>query len=81
MTTERPAVVGLRTVAVFEAAKGLLVLAAGLGLLSLLHHATTLKAVVLLVNVAIVGYVSYVRLAGRPRRAVSGPGSDRLRHE
>ncbi len=29
---------GLRTVAVFEAAKGLLVLVVGLGLLSLLHH-------------------------------------------
>jgi len=29
---------GLRTVASFEAAKGILVLAAGLGLLSLIHH-------------------------------------------
>jgi uncharacterized membrane protein (DUF2068 family) len=38
MTTDRPAVVGLRTVAAFEAAKGLLVMATGLGLLSLLHH-------------------------------------------
>ena len=38
LTTPRPAVVGLRTVAAFEAAKGLLVMATGLGLLSLLHH-------------------------------------------
>ena len=38
MTTHRPAVVGLRTVAAFEAAKGLLVMATGFGLLSLLHH-------------------------------------------
>jgi uncharacterized membrane protein (DUF2068 family) len=168
MTSQRPTVVGLRTVAVFEAAKGLLVLAAGLGLLSLLHrdvqqaaesvvrhlhlnparhyprvfieaatrvtdarlwllasgafaygvvrgieayglwrarawatwlailsgviylpieiyellhHATTLKAVVLLINVGIVGYVSYVRLAERPGRAFPRPGSDRLRRE
>lgn len=38
MITHRPAVVGLRTVAAFEAGKGLLVLATGLGLMSLLHH-------------------------------------------
>jgi uncharacterized membrane protein (DUF2068 family) len=38
MTTPRPAVAGLRTVAAFEAAKGLIVVVAGLGLLSLLHH-------------------------------------------
>jgi uncharacterized membrane protein (DUF2068 family) len=38
MTTQRTTVTGLRTVAAFEAAKGLLVVAAGLGLLSLLHH-------------------------------------------
>ncbi len=38
MTSARPAVTGLRTVAAFEAAKGLLVLVAGLGALSLLHH-------------------------------------------
>lgn len=37
MSGEHP-VAGLRTVATFEAAKGLLVLAAGLGVLSLLHH-------------------------------------------
>ena len=36
MTTRASA--GLRSVAIFEAAKGLLVLAAGLGLLSLLHR-------------------------------------------
>jgi uncharacterized membrane protein (DUF2068 family) len=38
MTTPRTAVTGLRTVAVFEAAKGLVVVAAGISLLSLLHH-------------------------------------------
>jgi uncharacterized membrane protein (DUF2068 family) len=38
MTTQRPSVVGLRTVAAFEAAKGLLVMATGLGLLALVHH-------------------------------------------
>jgi uncharacterized membrane protein (DUF2068 family) len=38
MTTQRTTVAGLRTVAAFEAAKGLLVVAAGFGLLSLLHH-------------------------------------------
>ena len=38
MTTRRSSVVGLRTVAAFEAAKGLLVMATGFGLLSLLHH-------------------------------------------
>ena len=38
MTTRRATVAGLRTVAVFEAAKGFLVMAAGVGLLSLLHH-------------------------------------------
>jgi uncharacterized membrane protein (DUF2068 family) len=38
MISNRPAVAGLRAVAAFEAAKGLLVLATGLGLLSLLHH-------------------------------------------
>jgi uncharacterized membrane protein (DUF2068 family) len=38
MTTQHSAVAGLRTVAAFEAAKGLLVLATGLGLLSLLHQ-------------------------------------------
>jgi uncharacterized membrane protein (DUF2068 family) len=38
MTTQRAAVVGLRSVAAFEAAKGLLVVAAGFGLLSLVHH-------------------------------------------
>jgi uncharacterized membrane protein (DUF2068 family) len=38
MTAHHPAVSGLRTVALFEAAKGLLVLLAGLGLLALLHH-------------------------------------------
>jgi uncharacterized membrane protein (DUF2068 family) len=38
MTTHRPSVVGLRTVAAFEAAKGLLVMATGLGLLALVHH-------------------------------------------
>jgi uncharacterized membrane protein (DUF2068 family) len=168
MAIQRPTVVGLRTVAVFEAAKGFLVLAAGLGLLSLLHrdvqqtaesvvrhlhlnparhyprvfieaatrvtdarlwllasgafaygvirgveayglwrarawatwlailsgviylpieiyellhHATTLKAVVLLINVGIVGYVSYVRLSERPGGAFPGPGNDRLRRE
>ena len=37
MNTRRTEV-GLRTVAAFEAIKGVLVLAAGLGLLSLLHH-------------------------------------------
>jgi Predicted membrane protein (DUF2127) len=31
-------VAGLRAIAVFEAAKGMVVLLAGLGLLSLLHH-------------------------------------------
>jgi uncharacterized membrane protein (DUF2068 family) len=38
LTGPRSAVTGLRTVAAFEAAKGLLVMATGLGLLSLLHH-------------------------------------------
>jgi uncharacterized membrane protein (DUF2068 family) len=38
MTIHRPSVVGLRTVAALEAAKGLLVMATGFGLLSLLHH-------------------------------------------
>ena len=38
MTGHRSASAGLRTVAAFEAAKGILVVAAGLGLLSLLHH-------------------------------------------
>ncbi len=38
MTTHGPAVVGLRTVAAFEAVKGLIVLATGLGLLALVHH-------------------------------------------
>jgi uncharacterized membrane protein (DUF2068 family) len=38
MTAPRPVMAGLRAVAAFEATKGLLVLAAGLGLLSLLHH-------------------------------------------
>jgi uncharacterized membrane protein (DUF2068 family) len=38
MTTHRPPVVGLRTVAAFEAAKGLLVMATGFGLLALVHH-------------------------------------------
>jgi uncharacterized membrane protein (DUF2068 family) len=38
MTNPRPAAAGLRTVAAFEAAKGVLVVVAGLGLLSLLHH-------------------------------------------
>jgi uncharacterized membrane protein (DUF2068 family) len=38
MTTHRRAEAGLRTVAALEATKGLLVMAAGLGLLSLLHH-------------------------------------------
>ena len=38
MTTRRATVAGLRTVAVFEAAKGFLVMAAGVGLLSLLPH-------------------------------------------
>jgi hypothetical protein len=37
MTTHRFAESGIRTVALFEAAKGALVLAAGFGLLSLLH--------------------------------------------
>jgi uncharacterized membrane protein (DUF2068 family) len=36
--SERPVATGLRTVAAFEAAKGFLVLAAGLGALSLLHR-------------------------------------------
>ena len=31
---------------------------------ALIHHATALKAVVLLINVGIVGYVCYVRLLG-----------------
>ena len=35
---KKPLVDGMRAIAVFEAAKGLLVLAAGAGLLSLLHH-------------------------------------------
>lgn len=38
MTSRRPATNGLRTVATLEAAKGILVMLAGLGLLSLLHH-------------------------------------------
>ena len=38
MTTQRTSGAGLRAVAVFEAAKGILVLAAGFGVLSLLHH-------------------------------------------
>ncbi len=38
MEAPRAVRAGLRTVAVFEAAKGLLVMAAGLGLLALLHH-------------------------------------------
>jgi uncharacterized membrane protein (DUF2068 family) len=38
MTTQRATRAGLRTVAAFEAAKGLLVMAVGLGLLSLVHH-------------------------------------------
>ena len=38
MTTHRPAMAGLRTVAALEATKVALVMAAGLGLLSLLHH-------------------------------------------
>ncbi len=37
-TTHGHAVGGLQTVAVFEAAKGLIVLVTGLGLLSLVHH-------------------------------------------
>ena len=152
MSAERPGVVGLRAVAAFEAAKGLLEMATGLGLLAflhrdvqgaaesvvrhlhlnparhyprvlieaatrvtdtrlwllasgacayalvrgveayglwrarrwaewfailsgaiylpieiyeLIHHATALKAVILLVNVGIVGYVSLVRVSGR----------------
>ena len=92
LTSPRSAVTGLRTVAAFEAAKGLLVMATGLGLLSLLHHdvqraaesvvrhlhlnpardhelihhATAPKAVLLLVNVGIVGYVCYIRLVRPP---------------
>ncbi len=38
MEAPRAVRTGLRTVAAFEAAKGLVVLAAGLGLLALLHH-------------------------------------------
>jgi uncharacterized membrane protein (DUF2068 family) len=38
MTRHPPAPTGLRTVAALEAAKGILVMLAGLGLLSLLHH-------------------------------------------
>lgn len=38
MSTERPATAGLRTVAALEAAKGALVMLAGLGLLSLVHR-------------------------------------------
>jgi len=38
MTTQSASGAGLRAVAVFEAAKGILVLAAGFGVLSLLHH-------------------------------------------
>jgi uncharacterized membrane protein (DUF2068 family) len=38
MTTHGPAIAGLRTVAAFEAAKGLIVLVTGFGLLSLVHH-------------------------------------------
>jgi uncharacterized membrane protein (DUF2068 family) len=38
MPIRRRALAGLRTIAVFEAAKGLLVVSAGVGLLSLLHH-------------------------------------------
>jgi uncharacterized membrane protein (DUF2068 family) len=38
MSTDRGAVTGLRTVAAYEASKGFLVMAAGLGLLSLVHH-------------------------------------------
>jgi uncharacterized membrane protein (DUF2068 family) len=37
-TTHRSAPAGLRTVAALEAAKGILVVAAGFGLLALLHH-------------------------------------------
>jgi uncharacterized membrane protein (DUF2068 family) len=38
MTNQGREFAGLRTVAAFEAAKGLVVVAAGLGLLSLIHH-------------------------------------------
>jgi uncharacterized membrane protein (DUF2068 family) len=38
MSTERPSAAGLRTVAALEAAKGALVMVAGLGLVSLLHR-------------------------------------------
>jgi len=38
MTAHRPAAAGLRAVAALEALKGALVMAAGVGLLSLLHH-------------------------------------------
>jgi uncharacterized membrane protein (DUF2068 family) len=38
MTTQRATMAGLRTVASFEATKGILVMAVGLGLLSLIHH-------------------------------------------
>lgn len=38
MTRRSAEIAGLRTVAAFEAAKGLLVMAAGLGVLSLVHH-------------------------------------------
>ena len=38
MTRARTTLAGVRAVAIFEAAKGLLVLAVGLGLLTLLHH-------------------------------------------
>ena len=38
MTRRGAEVAGLRTVAAFEAAKGILVMAAGVGVLSLIHH-------------------------------------------